>query len=87
MSKEEREFYQKNKAELCFNELNKLGFSITNTPWKNIYFDPAPKVKKADIPKFARIIRALALFERTGVVIADINRMGKVIGYHINTNK
>ena len=49
----------------------------------------APKkmrLKKDDIPKLIRLVRQATLLERSGELTADIDRMGKVCGWHIPSN-
>ena len=69
----------------AFNVLEKLGALRARKGFlgDTITFDPPPKIRKADIPTFARAIRFITLQERYGIVVAHINRMGKVEGFHI----
>ncbi len=41
------------------------------------------RLKMADIPRYTRLIRQAAQLEQQGILIADIDRMGRVVGWHI----
>lgn len=51
-----------------------------------VYFDPVGrKPRKDELPKLCQAVRAAALKERSRELIADIDRMGRVIGWHIGS--
>jgi hypothetical protein len=54
-----------------------------------VYFDGAgmkPPTRKDDVAKLCRAIRQATLCERNSILVADIDRMGKVIGWHSSSN-
>ena len=58
--------------------------ALTGLVGLSVHFEDI-KIKKADIPLFARLIRAATLLERNGHLVADIDRMGKVVGLHLGS--
>lgn len=58
---------------------SRLSLGIESSASKNL------RLGRRDIPDFARLIRRATLLEKAGVLLADIDRMGKVIGWHIRS--
>lgn len=76
------------KIDKLFSELEALGFDRRGWQLKRdaLYFEykKSRRLTKSEQVKFARLIRSCTLWERDGLLIADINRMGNVIGWHIS---
>lgn len=50
---------------------------------EQVTFDPLTRrPTKSDVVNLARLIRKAALLERSGSLVADIDRQGRVIGWH-----
>ena len=76
--------FLKEKANKVLDELLKIGLKESNaTPWKGVSFAPINKIKKEKLPLLIRLIRRATLLERNGYLIADIDRLGKVTGWHL----
>lgn len=75
----------KERAIKAFKELRKLGVPTGSNLFTDAVCFTNVRIKKNDLPKYTRAIRTLVLCEREGVVIADIDRMGKVVGWHLSS--
>lgn len=88
MSKQPTEFVK--QAREAMQELRSLGMPDGNNLFtESVCFDTktASNIKKADVAKFARAVRRLALAERNSIVIADTDRMGMVVGWHMSSQQ
>ena len=86
MLESNKEHYRQ-QAIKCFAGLQSLGCSLKDflgSP--QCQFDGLNKPVKLTIKQvgsFARLIRMATNLEKQGILIADIDRMGRVIGWHI----
>jgi hypothetical protein len=71
------------RAKSALKELEKFGCPRAEFPFGHVYFDSKKlRILKADVADFARAVRKCVLLERSGELVADIDRMGKVVGWH-----
>lgn len=77
-------------SEKVLSDLIKMGCQegkISSVLGQTVFFDcPDLRLKKADIPNFCRLIRQAGNLEHAGALQANIDRMGKVIGWHHSPN-
>ena len=84
-TRESRDHYRK-RARQLINQLKEIGFPAGSNLFRdNICIAPKRKVnlKKDDQLTFARLVRAMTCLEGTGAIATDIDRMGKLVGWHI----
>lgn len=85
MSDSDRQLIGYITASKLFQSFQSLGCKVSKV-LGNVHctFDTKPtiKLKGNQLASFARLVRQAALLERNQVLIADIDRMGHVVGWH-----
>ena len=73
-------------VEEAINRLIEAGCRETTFPTRGASFVSVARLTKAQQERMCQAVRAAALLERSGKLVADIDRMGRVTGWHVSQN-
>ena len=78
--------HAKRKAEQTLISLATLGAQWVNADGPTAYLsiESMPCLSGQTVLKFARLIRDATVLERSGALVANIDRMGSVTGWHFS---
>ncbi|MFA5262220.1 MAG: hypothetical protein WC378_00235 [Opitutaceae bacterium] len=73
-------------AEDVLLRLAKLGarWSQVGGPVAYLSIEQMPRLGQSKMLRFARLVRAAVVLERKGALVANIDRMGEVVGWHLS---